>query len=166
MISLEEIKAREQTATRGPWKSEPMTSKKARRGNQFYYKISCAGNNICHYLTAKDADFISSARTDIPALLAEVERLQSELHEEKSRRYQAECNYDHTVKDRDTLKNALELACNDAADGCCPYEIYSFDCRKVGVCPNQVKGREDSGIDKRCWYDYYIQQAQEQENPK
>lgn len=67
------------------------------------------------------------------------------------------------VKERDTLKKALELACDDAADGCCPHEVYSFDCGKVRACPNQAGDREDSGIDKKCWYDYYIQQAQEQE---
>ena len=61
---------------------------------------------------------------------------------------------------KDRAEKALELACDDAADGCCPYEIYSWDCQRSGICPNQNQGREDSGLDKQCWYEYYMEQAQ------
>ena len=36
-----------------------------------------------------------------------MEQLRIELAEEVSRRYQAECNYDHAVADRDANANAL-----------------------------------------------------------
>ena len=96
-------------------------------------------NGVDDYLYAKD----------VKALLAEVERLTAENKEEVSRRYQAECNYDHTVKDRDTLKKALELACKRNAE-------YAF-CG--GTDAMKVKHAEKN-------FQHFIQQAQEQEGKK
>lgn len=74
-----------------------------------------------------------------------------------------DCNYTKLIAERDTLKRALKLACDDAADGCCPNEMTDYVCLNAQTCPNANGNREDSGIDKGCWYGYYIQQAQEQE---
>lgn len=76
---LEEIKAREKAATQGPWFyniSETAIDSKEKSivtpeiDGQEFPVIS---------MTYEDADFIAHARTDIPALVAEVERLQKEL---------------------------------------------------------------------------------------
>jgi hypothetical protein len=165
-MNIEEIKAREQAATTGPWKSELMTSKKARRGNQIYYRISYSGNNICHYLTMKDAAFIAHARTDIPELIAEMERLtemysdveetneklicRAEKAESEVERLTAEnatltdtarqnyCKFVRQQEENATLKKALEIACE---------LLTKYTCFKS----------------KGALCDYFIQQTQEAE---
>jgi hypothetical protein len=92
-MNIKEIKAREQDATPGPWKhvetddySEIYDSKSWGKSLR---PLALVGSNIA------DADFIAHAREDIPVLLAEVERLQSE---------------------NDTLKKALEMSVKSAQE--------------------------------------------------
>lgn len=97
-INIEEIKAREQAATKGPWindvrvgcvavysgeKANCIDETEDRR--LFFAKgkmVLDKGINFDHWETEpqdiKNAAFISHARTDIPALIAEVERLTAE----------------------------------------------------------------------------------------
>jgi hypothetical protein len=73
---LDEIKARCDRATAGPWKSY-IEGREAMSGSDF---IMTAGEDI--YLagaTRDDQDFIAHARQDIPRLIGETERLRSEL---------------------------------------------------------------------------------------
>ena len=135
---FEEIKAREQAATPRPWKMENNP-----KGSGFFGTIhgeagvSFSGNRA-------DNEFIAHARTDIPALIAEVERLQNVVKIQKT-----SCNLVKTVeagrttdenialkKENATLKKALELACE---------LLTKYTCfkRKGALC------------------DYFIQQAQE-----
>jgi hypothetical protein len=78
-MNIEEIKAREQAATPGPWvsifdlKGFTVYDMSGEKG----VIIAKLRNSKCKY-KQPDADFISHARTDIPALLAEVERLTEE----------------------------------------------------------------------------------------
>lgn len=102
---LAEIKAREQAATPGPWETDNFGTLSAKT-------LSIVGEATLK----KDATFISHARTDVPALVEQhgqdqqqIATLRAKLSEEVSRRYQAECNYDHTVKDRDDLKAQLNM---------------------------------------------------------
>ena len=84
---LEEIKAREQAATKGPWK------------NGIGYDEDTRKKWICGLLTTRgkfeqenaNADFIAHSRTDIPALIEQHEQDQKQIS---------------------TLKKALELAGN------------------------------------------------------
>lgn len=80
LMNLEEIKAREQTATPGPWEYVD---------NGFYGYIvpqgkdmdsMIAGGEPCEgrICDGPDTQFIAHARTDIPALIAEAERLTKE----------------------------------------------------------------------------------------
>jgi hypothetical protein len=150
---LDEIKARCDKATPGPWitgdgsKITHYNGKDTVLTNSSTYVVT----NRATYPDDKyfndqvyaNMDFIAHSREDIPTLIAEVERLtaenaklreesakdyndmrrfqsehiklsqenaalQSERDEEKSRRYQAECNYDHAVKDCDELREALK----------------------------------------------------------
>ena len=86
-VDIDAIKARCEAATPGPWYAE--------RGGEFddpYYSIPSVcrdryGDNSLMVGSDKaTADFIAAARTDVPALVAEVERLRDELrHVERTR---------------------------------------------------------------------------------
>lgn len=75
-LDLDAIRARVDATTAGPWEARmdevraaeiPATSKKCRR--ESFWLADTLGD--------EDATFIAHARTDIPALLAEVERLRA-----------------------------------------------------------------------------------------
>ena len=112
---LAEIKVREQSATPGEWKIGISSLITDGKGAALFAGKGAKGN----------ADFIAHARTDVPALIAEIELLDEE----------------RTVSKMEivTLKKALELACG-----------------KLAI--NQW-----SKVTAQEMYDYYIQQAQEQE---
>jgi hypothetical protein len=69
MINLDDIEARSKTATPWPWINDPLGD-----------VITENGVQICDYI-AYDAnrEFVAHARADVPALVAEVRRLQGEL---------------------------------------------------------------------------------------
>jgi len=112
---LDEIKAREQAATSGPWEVKV-------KGNTVEsHQVMSTGNEpICSAISpkTKNAQFIAHARTDIPALISEVERLTSEntalqaengkFVNQNRRILNRESKKDQQI---DTLKNALKLAC-------------------------------------------------------
>lgn len=84
-LNLAPIKAREQAATPGPWHGD-------RYDGTLKYKLRGANNAIVLVVEHKscdfgfigengdaDEEFVIHARTDMPALLAEVERLRAEV---------------------------------------------------------------------------------------
>lgn len=78
-IDLDAIRARAEAATRGPWEWDLGEDGKPRRARAALLSFS---DHIfwCSALgwpTDADAEFISHARTDVPALIAEVERLRT-----------------------------------------------------------------------------------------
>jgi hypothetical protein len=119
---LAEIKAREQAATRGPWEVKTNRHPETTREAWGWIKGPC--ENWCwtdrRSSSRHDAEFIAHARTDIPALLAEVEGLNCELSRIRSnaaddkkmlQKYNA-------AKDQQIakLRKALLLMGNDLAD--------------------------------------------------
>lgn len=119
---ISEIKAREQAATPGPWvsvfdlKGFTIYDMSGEKGKI----IAKLRNSKCKY-KQPDAAFIAHARTDIPALLAEVERLTEELESsEKANDIGAKQNDEllDKLEDADqqiaTLKKALEVAIDRA----------------------------------------------------
>ena len=135
MLNLEEIKAREQAATKGPWNHNGKLDIRQDFGEW-----------LCGAVKESDADFIAHARTDIPALIAEVEQLRQD---KECCLQTAKCNaefYDETKKENATLKKVSELACEDLAE-----RDYS---------PKNVE------FGKKKFVDYFFQQAQEQEGKK
>jgi hypothetical protein len=90
---LAEIKAREQGAAQGPWKVGISALITDAYGHALFFGEDAKGN----------ADFIAHARTDIPALISEVERLNVIAEQ----RYQL---YDGALTTIATLEKALELA--------------------------------------------------------
>lgn len=101
MSKYDEIQAREQAASPGPWKcvfneiTQQCEIHDARAIN-----IVTARYNAVH-ISETNTDFITNAREDIPYLLGE-------LKEEISHRFQTECNYDHAVDDRDRWQKRAE----------------------------------------------------------
>ena len=93
MLNIEEIKAREQAATPGPWvsvfdlKGFTIYDMSGEKGKI----IAKLRNSKCKY-KQPDADFIAYARTDIPALIEKHEQDQQQIA---------------------TLKKALEIASSE-----------------------------------------------------
>lgn len=91
---LEEIKARYEAATEGPWTNRAEGFREDSEWGQIIHygingvaEISESMDSDPYHvhletMSREDAEFIAYARTDVPALVAEVERLQ-ELVEEK-----------------------------------------------------------------------------------
>lgn len=128
---LAEIKARERAATPGPWECE---THHTRWGDVHEVLV-----NKCNPSTVSDCYFIAHARTDIPALVAEVERLNVIAEQ----RYQL---YDGALNTIATLEKALGLACERIAE-------YAF----CGGTDAMKQKHAKKNIQ------HFIQQAQEQE---
>lgn len=71
---LDEIKARAEAATQGPWTFDANCTLSSERS-----EILHAGET--GFVASANAEFIAHAREDIPALLAEIERLQARERE-------------------------------------------------------------------------------------
>lgn len=83
---LAEIAARAEAATPGPWCTdswEIYQGTEYQPGLSMWIGETCRGNTSPEQDRA-DATFVAAARTDIPALLAEIHRLRNELAEEKA----------------------------------------------------------------------------------
>ena len=108
---LAEIKAREQAATPGPWEYECFG-----RYEDHDECVLKTGTDECEISAKEDAEFIAHARTDIPALVAEVER--QENRGDEWRAAAAEWQEEALNKDQQiaTLEKALELKCEDQSD--------------------------------------------------
>lgn len=76
---LAEIKAREQSATPGPWTVDGLYVKAA--GVHLADMEWLAETDAEWAQMSADAQFVAHTRQDVPALLAEVERLRAELTE-------------------------------------------------------------------------------------
>ena len=97
-LELDAIKARADAATGGPWYwAYPGSAKPeliGRAGDEHYafeteiieveHDGGCGCRMVCNQtvsVTIADAEFIAHSRADVPALVAEVERLRTELAE-------------------------------------------------------------------------------------
>jgi hypothetical protein len=88
-IDLDAIRQREQAATEGPWihtgrnhiSTPDIHVDEANWGGEGLngYRLVCDGDEGAW--RAADAEFIAHAREDIPALLAEIDRLRSQVAE-------------------------------------------------------------------------------------
>jgi hypothetical protein len=70
-LDLQAIRKRAEAATEGPWEVA------GGHRDRVYAKRECL--SIAYDLFEEDAEFIAHAITDVPALIAEVERLRAEL---------------------------------------------------------------------------------------
>lgn len=160
---LAEIKAREQAATPGPW--EEKTNRHPQCNGEPWGWISGAAGNITWsgYVGKTNADFIAHARTDIPALISEVEQMTKQLEEWRTtyirmkEQWKHDCDLlvqagnDNAAKDQQiaTLEKALGLACERIAE-------YAF----CGGTDAMKQKHAKKNIQ------HFIQQAQEQEGKK
>ena len=75
---LAEIEARANAATQGPWEWHPYMGSGATlaKPNHPFHELNILKTTDDWPPVAADAEFIAAARNDVPALLAEVRRLQ------------------------------------------------------------------------------------------
>lgn len=164
---LQEIKARADAATPGPWECE---THHTRWGD--VHEVLISGSNPS---TVSDCYFIAQARTDIPALVAEVERLQSESEKWRNAYIKMKEDWKHDCDllvqigaEIAMLKKALELASKYIVEfGRADYSL----CDKIPQSLHlkyQPKndGNYANGPCFECVKEYFIQQAQEQEERK
>ncbi len=64
------------------------------------------------------------------------------------------------------LETALQEACEDAADSCCPHEFDLVTFKQCAECPHQGELHEDSQRDINCWKRYYLQEATKEKAEK
>ena len=76
---LAEIEARANAATQGPWEWHPYMGSGATlaKPNHPFHELNILKTTDDWPPVAADADFIAAPRNDVPALLAEVRRLQA-----------------------------------------------------------------------------------------
>jgi hypothetical protein len=85
---LEAIKRRCEAASRGAWAPDPhlvfrsaAADENAEKGYTIFGPIQIYDNYDRYYFNEADAEFISHSITDVPALVAEVERLRGLLRD-------------------------------------------------------------------------------------
>lgn len=79
-LDLDAIKAREEAATEGPWYQGRASRQYETDCDVFSGPDMETAHDIATYCwSAEDATFITKARTDVPLLVAEIERLREEL---------------------------------------------------------------------------------------
>ncbi len=76
MIDFDEIEARANAATQGPWTA----SRSCSIEDAPETVVMAVGGNVANCDWDYDAAFIAAARTDVPALVAEVRRLREVIH--------------------------------------------------------------------------------------
>ena len=177
MLNIEEIKARVEKATPGPWRtSGDIEHLVCAEENSEKYSgppiiADCghlynASNSFQVREMQDNAVFIAHARTDIPALIAEVERLNIVLQDERKEHSKGYARLRSTYINADTekekqiatLKKALELMTKYNDDqitnhyGECPSSMPVGNCKK------------HSGSCEDCLTDYFIQQVQEEKD--
>lgn len=156
---LEGIKAREQAATPGPWKVGDGDEKSYFRGSEAVISKLRVVTDRAVYgddsafdgQTYSDIAFIAHSRADIPALLAEVERLQKEVWK-KELAFGQLTHYNSTQdKQIATLEKALEIASEQANTLFNKLELFGI------ISPKTKASCIQDNVDT------WIQQAQEQE---
>ena len=86
-MSLEDIKARAEAATEGPWEwdgndiDQCGTSWGSVVENTVSCMSYCYGGSVTQEVKSADRDFIAHARTDIPKLVAALEAVQAKVKE-------------------------------------------------------------------------------------
>ena len=154
---LAEIKAREQAATPGPWKVGISALITDANGHALFFGEDAKGN----------ADFIAHARTDIPALVAEVERLVAEnVKLKKSALDPVEmAKVAIALKENATLEKALELASKFIVEYGRVDQFLCDDIPDPIHLKHQPKNNGDyaNGPCIKCVQEYFTLRAQEQE---
>ncbi len=83
-LDLDAIRQRAEAASPGPWAVNPVNGYQVKLNNGTGFLVAHT-HRLTDNKDLRDAEFIAHAREDIPALVAEVERLRNELS--AARRY-------------------------------------------------------------------------------
>lgn len=134
---LAEIKAREQSATPGPWKwKKDVLAAPAPRYVVIKPFFEDAPERVTICILPNDMKFISHARTDIPALLAEVERL-TDLSRQNYCKFVRQ-QEDNAAKDQQiaTLTRALNEAIRKSQNALSLVKTDAKIIQGLHKCPN------------------------------
>ncbi|MEA4896145.1 MAG: hypothetical protein VB064_12930 [Oscillospiraceae bacterium] len=142
-MNIEEIKARAEAATKGKWQAI-----RSDDGNTSIFTIVGRYIKLGDFENKTDADFIANAREDIPALVAEVERISANETklindmEEYKHKYHVALNELATAKaERDAAVEDIPHYCGMCANHCTEEEAT----QKCG------EGWEGEGCDDWQW---------------
>lgn len=162
---LQEIKEREQAATPGTWEYADVAGEIwSADGNTVIGGTEGEGISV----SKPDAAFITAARTDIPALIAEVERLQAErdaavaLHKDCAK----ELNAAHKNHADDFMRLNVEISTLKSASEIQLQTMNALTVKMVTLekalemMYAENKSYNPDGMGNPAWY---IRQAQEQE---
>lgn len=136
-IDLAAIKARVEAATPGPWEAQDDGEIFAPEQDGWWPSVVRADMSTA--ASAEDAAFIASAREDVPALVAEVERLRGEVAELKTslvelqpssaadRAERAERAAESTKRAHDALAAVIERVRQAVSNHPDPCEVHPDD---------------------------------------
>lgn len=166
---LAEIKAREQAATPGPWEYECFG-----RYEDHDECILKTETDECEISAKEDAEFIAHARTDIPALVAEVEQLQTAQLKAFNAGYDVQQKHlDETVRQYGAEIDRLAGERDKAIEECIDIERINRICVKENIRLRKAlmqairDGHTNLSPDShQKLFDYYIQREQKQEESK
>ena len=138
---LDEIEARANAATPGPWEWHPYMGSGATlaKPNHPFHELNILKTTDDWPPVAADAEFIAAARTDVPALLAEVRRLQAAVERVRVLhvpfRIYGECECEDTttpghvdIEEVGITCNLLYTACRECCTSGAVYRYQTEDC--------------------------------------
>jgi hypothetical protein len=130
---LQEIKARAEAATPGPWKPGGDCNAIVDVNGRFVIAASWYDGPFL-YITEEDAEFATAARTDVPALLGEVDRLREENEQWAMVNDSTGFEYKKLTAENARLRRELEavkydLGCAGLCENC--KHVYNDECSLV-----------------------------------
>lgn len=166
---LTEIKAREQAATPGPWEYECFG-----RYEDHDECILKTETDECEISAKEDAEFIAHARTDIPALVAEVEQLQTAQLKAFNAGYDVQQKHlDETVRQYGAEIDRLAGERDKAIEECIDIERINRICAKENARLRKalLESIRDghTGLSPgshQKLFDHYIQREEDKEKSK
>ncbi len=122
MIDLDEIEARANAATPGPWVTFDSPGTYWDDPSACGWDYRAPGRAAPYYCTgpgaltsaqaARDTVFIAHARTDVPALIARVRKLEERLSDTEDRRYRLMQKLDEALADYQDLGRTMHEECS------------------------------------------------------
>ena len=143
---LDEIEARAEAATPGPWRASLLDGVTYEDGSSSHvagiYPGSTSGPPpvfVTNSIDRRDAEFIAASRTDVPALLAEVRRLQAAVERVRALhvpfRIYDECECEDTttpghvdIEEVGITCNLLYVACRECCTSGVDIRYQTEDC--------------------------------------
>lgn len=137
-LNLEEIEARWDEATEGPWVFQPWSAHLLPSGDyaeSILMANASSDGELCRGLFDADGEAIAHARRDVPALIAEARRLRAQIERVRELHKRAHAvgtrtglRYEDPCPDCDGKKGAHDCGCWGAFDT----EFVCAECHRLG----------------------------------